>query len=124
MYIFEITNHYPYTITAGKWQVKKEESAGYPEKLGNLIIDVPGKGQIALQDISNVRLDPPTKKKYSILISFQGEEMLYRYDGDGRISAMLSEMGELFIQKRDDLMKRKIPGIDFYPMGENETEKE
>ena len=49
--------------------------------------------------------------------------MLYRYDGEGRISAMLSEVGELFIKKRDELIKRKIPGLDFYPMSENEAEK-
>lgn len=100
MYNLTVTNSYAYAITVydiavGPHQVAPRDPAYVvPKPLGNVVVTVPGLGEINFLDIGDQQIGGFSKGTWGVLISYQGEEVVFRYEGGGQLALTVNGFGQ------------------------------
>ncbi len=112
MYTVKVKNEYAYAINVGEHMLNKGETYQYPKMLGYLQIDTITNGIISLLDIADKKIGGPSEKTWGVVISYQGEELLYRYEGEGHIEFTINFLGQISdIRAQGDITLIKLPSF-------------
>lgn len=112
MYTVKVKNEYIYPLSVGGHMLNKGESYQYPKSLGYLIIETQGNGVISLLDIGKNKIGGPSEKTWGVVISYMGEELLYRYEGGGHIEFTVNYLGQITdIKAQGDICSIKLPSF-------------
>ena len=63
-------------------------------KLGHATVEVIGLGRVNFTDIGDKHAGGHSKATWGVLISYQGEELVFRYEGDGQIQLTVNQFGQ------------------------------
>jgi hypothetical protein len=92
---------------------------GFPQAsfkdLGNFRITVPGVGEIRLLDIGERKLGGYSKATWGVLISYQGDECEFRYEGAGEVSVNVNDIGQAELSSNGSLIRVSLPSFVFKP---------
>jgi hypothetical protein len=94
-YYVTVTNNYHDTLLSFGSQINKGDTR--PAKsglLGNGYITVPGLGDINFTDVGNDNIGGFSKATWGVLISYQGDELVFRYEGGGDIKVNINKYGQ------------------------------
>jgi hypothetical protein len=86
---------------------------GFPQAsfkdLGNFRITVPGVGEIRLMDVGQRKLGGFSKATWGVLISYQGEECEFRYEGGGEVSISVNDNGQAELSSNGSIIRVDLP---------------
>jgi hypothetical protein len=100
MYNLTVSTSYAYSLTVndiavGPHQVSpRDPPYVVPKPLGNVIVTVPGLGEINFLDIADQQIGGFSKGTWGVLISYQGEEVVFRYEGGGQLTLTVNGFGQ------------------------------
>jgi hypothetical protein len=100
MYNLTVSNSYAYAITVydvavGQHLVSpRDPPYVVPKALGNAVVTVPGLGEINFLDIGDQQIGGFSKATWGVLISYQGEEVVFRYEGGGQVTLNVNGLGQ------------------------------
>ena len=77
----------------GQWQSD--------DNLGDVTIIVPTRGPLSLHDIGDQHIPGDSGETWGVLISYQGEEMVGRYEGGGQLQAIVNNYGQVQLSGMD-----------------------
>jgi hypothetical protein len=99
-YRVTVINKYHDTLMAFGSPINKGDTrpVKLPQTLGNGHINVPGIGSVNFIDIADKHLGGYSKATWGVLISYQGEEMVFRYEGGGEIEITINQYGQAEIK--------------------------
>ncbi len=103
MYNLTVTNNYHYTVNAGSREIKPGDTFKVTENLGNIILTIPGLGSLNLLDIGEEHIGGPSTKAFGVLLSYQGNECIYRYEGEGDLAIILNNLGQAKVEGNGDI---------------------
>ncbi len=103
MYNLTVTNNYSYTVIAGKREIAAGETFEVTENLGNIILTIPGLGSLNLLDVGEKHLESPSTKTRGVLLSYQGNECIYQYEGEGNLRITLTDIGQAQVTGDGDI---------------------
>ncbi|PYS94143.1 MAG: hypothetical protein DMF64_02245 [Acidobacteria bacterium] len=91
-----ITNNYHETLRAFGMVVNAGDKRPHkvPHALGNGYIEVPGFGSINFIDIGDKKVGGHSQATWGVLLSYQGEELIFRYEGGGDIHVNINQFGQ------------------------------
>jgi hypothetical protein len=89
-----VTNDYAYPVTALGTTINPKASHTFSNTLGNAILTVPGLGAVNFIDVGDVQIGGYSHATWGVLISYQGEEVVFRYEGGGQIQVTLTWLGQ------------------------------
>ncbi|HEX8362473.1 MAG TPA: hypothetical protein VF613_20300 [Longimicrobium sp.] len=103
MYTLTVTNHYwrPVVVanSAGASFTVPLNGSMHPSgPLGNATITVPGLGEMMVHDIGDRQIGGYSKATWGVLLAYQGEEMVFRYEGGGELSITFNDFGQAELQ--------------------------
>ena len=121
MYNLTVSTSYAYSLTVndiavGPHQVSpRDPPYVVPKPLGNVIVTVPGLGEINFLDIADKQIGGFSKATWGVLISYQGEEVVFRYEGGGQITLTVNGFGQAALSgnggfSQVDLASFVLPG--------------
>ncbi len=94
-YHLSLTNDYIYDVTVDGATVAANGGTWKSDLLGNAIVTVPGRGELAFQDVADDHGPGGfCDQTWGVLISYQGSEAVFRYEGGGELSATLNKYGQ------------------------------
>lgn len=64
------------------------------QTLGHGYVTVPGIGAVNFTDVADKQIGGFSKSTWGVLISYQGEETVFRYEGGGEIELTINELGQ------------------------------
>ena len=98
MYKLKITNNYRHALIAETKKIinPKGDSATF-DKLGDLIVDIPGMGPVNFLDLGKEKLGY-LDETWGVLIRYRAAEFIYRYEGGGDLEAEVDNLGTVHIQ--------------------------
>jgi len=110
-----VTNKFHQTLAAFGTPMNATDTRPFkvPQTLGNGYINVPGIGGVTFIDIGERQMGGHSKKKFGVFISYQGEEAVFRYDGEGEMQVTINEFGQAEISGNGDLIQIKLPSFIF-----------
>ena len=97
MYNITVTNHFNSAIrvNAGPgYSLVTGETHAFEQNLGDASIDVPGVGHMLLHDIADRQIGGWSKMTWGVYLSYQGEEIVFRYEGGGQLKITFNEFGQ------------------------------
>ena len=97
MYNVTIINKYPDTIVpsfGGPIPKGDSRPVRSPHPLGNAYVTVPGLGAVNFLDVADKQIGGYSKSTWGVLISYQGEEVVFRYEGGGEIELTINGFGQ------------------------------
>ncbi|HEX8274259.1 MAG TPA: hypothetical protein VF615_16605 [Longimicrobiaceae bacterium] len=100
MWNLTVSTSYAYAITVydvavGQHQVApRDPPYTVPKPLGNVVVTVPGLGEINFLDIGDQQIGGFSKATWGVLISYQGEEVVFRYEGGGQVTLAVNGFGQ------------------------------
>lgn len=83
------------------------------KNLGNFWFTVPGVGDVNLIDIGQRKLAGFSKATWGVLITFQGEECEFRYEGGGEMSINVNDLGQAEMSSNGSLIRVSLPPFIF-----------
>lgn len=97
MYTLTVKNNYVWPIVADQGSVKIPENGGSHvfEKLGNLILTIPGMGEMVFIDLAANKIPgyPVASQTWGVLVRSHVTEAYYRYEGGGLLTATFDTYG-------------------------------
>jgi hypothetical protein len=91
MYQVTITNNSNVGIGfAGGNQVIPSGDQWKSDNLGDLILLVPTRGPLSFHDIADQHIGGDSQETWGVLIAYQGEEMVGRYEGGGQLAVEIN----------------------------------
>lgn len=100
MWNLTVSNAYAYGITVNAANVgqhlvsPRDPAYVVPKAQGNVIVAVPGLGEINFLDIGDQQIGGWSKATWGVLVSYQGEEVVFRYEGGGQLSLTVNGFGQ------------------------------
>lgn len=94
MWNLTIINNYREAITGFDMVINKNDKGRVPHALGNGYINVVGVGTINFTDIGEQHVGGFSTATWGVLISYQGEELVFRYEGGGEIQVTINQFGQ------------------------------
>ncbi|HEX8181815.1 MAG TPA: hypothetical protein VF525_19900 [Pyrinomonadaceae bacterium] len=79
--------------------------------LGNGVIVIHGLGAINFTDIGQDHAGGHSKATWGVLISYQGEEVVFRYEGEGQIRVDLNKYGQATLSGNGEFSKVPLPSF-------------
>ena len=67
-------------------------------------------GTINFLDIGDVHIGGDSKETWGVLVSFQGEETVGRYEGEGALEVVINQFGQVEL-KNMDLREVSLPSF-------------
>ena len=105
-----VSNNYYQTIAAIGHPINVNENRPhkFTETLGSGFINVPGMGAVSFIDVGKRDIGGHSKKTWGILISYQGEELVFRYEGEGQLDVTINDIGQAEISGNGDFSHIKL----------------
>ena len=97
MYNLTIVNNYAFPVTVQaetSHTVQPNDTFRTPQALGNAYVTVPGIGQMLFKDIADTDEGGFSKATWGVYLAYQGEEVVFRYEGGGDITVTLDGLGQ------------------------------
>lgn len=79
--------------------------------LGDIGIVIPTRGTLSFHDIGDKHIGGDSKETWGVLIAYQGEEYVGRYEGGGRLKVVINELYQAQLSGMD-LRQVYLPGIE------------
>jgi hypothetical protein len=113
MYTLNVTNNYwrPVVVnnSAGASFTVPHGGSGHPSgPLGDATITVPGLGEMMVHDIADRQIGGYSKATWGVLLSYQGEEMVFRYEGGGQLSITFNDFGQAELQSNGGISQLNL----------------
>ncbi|HJQ26968.1 MAG TPA: hypothetical protein VKA60_23975 [Blastocatellia bacterium] len=89
-----VTNNYYADVEVLGSPVKSGQSQSFSQVLGNTFISVPGLGAINFIDLGEEQVGGYSKATWGVLISYQGDEVVFRYEGGGQLQVTITRQGQ------------------------------
>lgn len=82
-------------------------------KLGNFRVTVPGMGEVTFIDIADRKISNVTfmQGTWGVLISYQGQECEFRYEGGGEINMNVTDLGQIEITGNGPFLLTDLPSF-------------
>jgi hypothetical protein len=61
------------------------------DNLGDVTLDVPTRGPLSFHDIGDQHIGGDSSETWGVLIAYQGEEMVGRYEGGGQLTVEIND---------------------------------
>ena len=61
------------------------------DNLGDVTLDVPTRGPLSFHDIGDQHIGGDSSETWGVLIAYQGEEMVGRYEGGGQLNVVINQ---------------------------------
>jgi hypothetical protein len=110
-----LTNDYYAVVLAndneGQHDVAPKAQYSNLTPLGNAYLTIPGLGQASFIDIADSHIGGDGPETWGVLINYQGESWVFRYEGGGELGAVLSPWGVLQLTSSGSLREVEWPGI-------------
>ncbi len=96
MYTVTIINQYHDTILPSfGGPINKGDTRPFKSNpLGNGYVTVPGLGAVNFTDVAQDNIGGFSQATWGVLISYQGEEIVFRYEGGGELNVNLNKYGQ------------------------------
>ncbi|HEX8206554.1 MAG TPA: hypothetical protein VF587_10895 [Solirubrobacteraceae bacterium] len=75
---------------AGGNQVIPPGESWKSDNLGDVTLTVPTRGPLSFHDIADKHIGGDSKETWGVLIAYQGEEYVGRYEGGGRLTVVIN----------------------------------
>lgn len=111
MWNLTVKNDYCTSITVLGETLKPGASITWPTALGNGIISIPGLTEVNFQDIGDKQIGGYSKATWGVLISFHGEEVVFRYEGGGQINCHINWIGQAELSGNGSFSKIDLPSF-------------
>jgi hypothetical protein len=115
MWTLTLTNNYHSTVIAtdneGNHNVNPNSQYQNATALGNAYLTIPGLGQANFIDIADSHIGGDGPETWGVLINYQGEAWVFRYEGGGELSATLTSYGVLQISSTFSTREVELPPI-------------
>lgn len=101
MYTLTVGNSYIFPITVqsnAATTIAPGHSAQIAGALGDAYLTVPGMGQMLVHDIGERPLGGYSKATWGVLISYKGEEAVFRYEGGGQLKVTFNDLGQAALE--------------------------
>jgi hypothetical protein len=111
-----ITNNYHESIQIPNITVLPPKTPAYKvaNTLGNIYIIVSGLGAINFTDVADKQIGGYSTATWGVLISYQGEELVFRYEGGGEIQLTINDLGQAEITGNGGFSRIQLPSF-IYP---------
>ncbi len=76
--------------------------------LGNGYVTVPGLGAVNFIDVGNAPIGGYSKATWGVLVSYQGEEIVFRYEGSGEIQLTVNNLGQAELRSNGALSQIRL----------------
>jgi hypothetical protein len=112
-YILKVHNDSPYTwYDAAGTQVNPGDGWNAEGKtLGNAYLQCVELGALNFLDIAAKHIPGDSKETWGVLISYQTEEIVGRYEGGGQLSAEITQFGQVQLGGNMDFRQVYLPGF-------------
>ena len=112
-YHLSLTNGYVYDITAeGSTVAKGGGTWTSPDLLGSTIVTVPGRGELSFQDVGDDKgVGGFCQETWGVLISYQGSEAVFRYEGSGQLNVTLDQYGQASLTSNGCISFPQLPSF-------------
>ena len=114
MYQLSVTNNSPYGVGfLGGNQVIPEGGGQYQSgtDLGNLTLVVPTRGPLDFLDIADAHIPGDSGETWGVLIAYQGEEVVGRYEGEGALTVVINQYSQAELSGMD-LRQVSLPAME------------
>lgn len=79
--------------------------------LGDLILVVPSRGPLSFHDIGDQHIGGDSDETWGVLIAYQGEEMVGRYEGGGQLMVQVNEYYQAVLSGMD-IRQVSLPAME------------
>ncbi len=116
MYTLNVTNHFwrPVVVanSAGATFTVAPGSSMQPKgALGDATITVPGLGEMMVHDIADRQIGGFSKATWGVLVAYQGEEVVFRYEGGGQLTVTFNDLGQAELTGNGGLSRLSLSGL-------------
>jgi hypothetical protein len=83
------------------------------KKLGWFRLTIPGMGELTLLDIADRKISnlPFMQSTWGVLISYQGQECEFRYEGEGEINVKVNDLGQIELDGNGRFLMTDLPSF-------------
>lgn len=108
-----VTNRYHGSVQIPNITVLPPNGQPYkvPSVLGHINLSVDGLGSINFTDIGNKDIGGYSKATWGVLISYQGEELVFRYEGGGEVNITINWLGQVEITTNGSISQVRLPSF-------------
>lgn len=112
-YHVTIKNKYREGIKAFGTIVNANETMRFPQTFGHGVVEISGLGPINFTDIAKKDVGGHSKATWGVLLSYQGEEVVFRYEGGGEIQVTISDIGQAELSGNGEFSRVPLPSFTF-----------
>ena len=117
MYQVTVTNNSNYGIGfLGGNQVIPPGDQWKSGDLGDVTLIVPTRGPLNFHDIADQHIGGDSKETWGVLIAYQGEEVVGRYEGGGQLKVEINTYYQAALSGMD-IRQVSLPAIKIAPSG-------
>lgn len=114
MYRVTVINKFPDAIQAFGSVINKNDTRPVTSNpLGNGFINIPGIGHMNFNDIGTDHVGGYSRATWGVLISYQGEETEFRYEGGGEITVTINKFGQAELSGNGGFSRVDLPSFKF-----------
>ncbi len=110
-YHITVNNRYREAVKAFASIVNQNQEVKFPQTFGHGHIEVFGVGSINFNDIAQDNLGGFSKKTWGVLISYQGEEIVFRYEGGGELHVTINKYGQAELSGNGEFARVSLPSF-------------
>jgi hypothetical protein len=115
MWTLTLTNNYHAIVIAtdneGNHNVNPNSQYQNATPLGNASLTIPGLGQANFIDLGDNHIGGDGPETWGVLINYQGEAWVFRYEGGGELNATLTSYGILQLSSTFSTREVELPPI-------------
>jgi hypothetical protein len=115
MWTLTLTNNYHSIVIAndneGSHNVNPNSQYQNATPLGNAYLTIPGLGQANFIDLGDNHIGGDGPQTWGVLINYQGEAWVFRYEGGGELNATLTSYGVLQLSSTFSTREVELPPI-------------
>jgi hypothetical protein len=112
MYQVTLANNSNFSIAfVGGNQIIPPGDKWKSENLGDVTLDVPMRGPLSFHDIGDKHIGGDSKETWGVLIAYQGEEYVGRYEGGGQLQVVINEYYQAVLSGMD-LRQVSLPPME------------
>ena len=112
MYQVTVTNNSNVGIGfVGGNQVIPDGGSWQSGNLGDIALDVPTRGVLSFHDIGDTHIPGDSGETWGVLIAYQGEEFVGRYEGGGQLAVTINQYYQAVLSGMD-LRQVSLPAME------------
>lgn len=108
-----IRNNYREAIKAFGTILNRNEARKFTPQGGNGVVEVFGLGPMNFTDIAKKNVGGHSKATWGVLLSYQGEEVVFRYEGQGALELTISDIGQAELSGNGEFSRVPLPSFIF-----------